>query len=141
MIGDDEQAAAHCGVNVAKTKLTLFAISSTFMTLVGAIMAPRWTYIDPQIAFNPGVSFQVLIMALLGGAGTLLGPLLGVIPLTLLFEVLSARFPNHFSILLGITFLLIVYLVPRGVIGLFDGLRARPGQKTAETRPAAGPAA
>ena len=54
-------------------------------------MAPRWTYIDPAIAFNPMISFQVVIMALLGGAGTLLGPLLGVVPLVLLFEVLSRQ--------------------------------------------------
>ena len=78
-----------------RAKLTLFAISAVFMTLAGAIMAPRWTYIDPAIAFNPMISFQVVIMALLGGAHRLFGPLLGVIPLVLLFEFLSARFPNH----------------------------------------------
>ncbi len=65
------------------------------MTLIGAIMAPRWTYIDPAIAFNPMISFQVLIMALLGGAHRLCGPVLGVVPLALLFELLSAHFPNH----------------------------------------------
>ena len=79
------------------------------MTLTGAVMAPRWTYIDPAIAFNPMISFQVVIMALLGGAGALFGPLLGVIPLVLLFEVLSANFPNYFSILLGVVFMVIVY--------------------------------
>jgi len=47
------------------------------MTVTGAIMAPRWTYIDPAIAFNPMISFEVVIMALFGGAGTLFGPLLG----------------------------------------------------------------
>ena len=55
-------------------KVTLFAISAVFMTLVGAIMAPRWTYIEPSIAFNPTISFQVVIMALLGGAHRLWGP-------------------------------------------------------------------
>ena len=49
----------------------------TIMTLTGAIMAPRWTYIDPAIAFNPMLSFQVVIMALLGGAGALFGPVAG----------------------------------------------------------------
>ena len=83
-------------------------------------MAPRWTYIDPAIAFNPMLSFQVVIMALLGGAGALLGPLLGVIPLVLLFEVLSANFPNYFSILLGLVFIVIVYALPNGVVGLIQ---------------------
>src|SRR5262249_6715975 len=101
-----------------RAKLAMFAISALFMTITGAIMAPRWTYIDPSIAFSPMLSFEVVIMALLGGAGALFGPLLGAVPLVLLFEVLTANFPNHFSILLGAVFVLIVYALPRGVIGL-----------------------
>lgn len=120
IVGDDEVVARHCGIDTARAKLLLFAISAAFMTLAGAIMAPRWTYIDPSIAFNPLISFQALIMALLGGAGRLWGPLLGVLPLTLLFEVLGANFPNAFSILLGLVFMLIVYAVPDGVAGWLD---------------------
>lgn len=116
VIGEDETVARHLGINTTNAKLLLFLISAGFMTLAGAVMAPRWTYIDPAIAFNPNVSFQVLIMALLGGAAHLLGPLAGVIPLTLLFEFLSAKFPNHFSLLLGIAFLVIVYLLPNGLL-------------------------
>lgn len=116
VIGDDEQVARHLGIDTARVKLLLFSISAGFITLTGAVMAPRWTYLDPAIAFNPTISFQVLIMALLGGAGRLFGPLAGVVPLVLLFEVLSARFPNHFPILLGVVFLAIVYLVPQGVL-------------------------
>lgn len=125
IIGDDETVAHHVGIDITIVKVALFALSAVFMTLAGAIMAPRWTYIDPAIAFNPMVSFQVLIMALLGGAGRLYGPLLGVIPLTLLFEFLIARFPNHFSIILGLVFLVIVYLVPNGVAGLTARRAAR----------------
>ena len=117
VIGEDETVARHAGIDTTRAKLTLFAISAVFMTVVGAVMAPRWTYIDPAIAFNPMLSFQVVIMALLGGAGTLLGPILGVVPLVFLFEVLSANFPNSFSILLGIVFMVIVYLLPQGVVG------------------------
>ncbi|WP_397473852.1 branched-chain amino acid ABC transporter permease [Pusillimonas sp.] len=116
VIGEDELVARHLGMNTTRAKVMLFVISATFMTLVGAVMSPRWTYIDPGIVFNPTVSFQVLIMALLGGVGHILGPLAGVIPLTALFEVLSAKFPNHFSILLGAAFLIIVYLVPNGIV-------------------------
>ncbi|XBP72696.1 branched-chain amino acid ABC transporter permease (plasmid) [Polaromonas hydrogenivorans] len=116
VIGEDETVARHLGINTTAAKVLLFTISSVFMTLVGAVMSPRWTYIDPAIVFNANLSFQVLIMSLLGGAGHLLGPLAGVIPLTALFEFLSARFPNHFSVLLGVTFLVIVYLVPNGVV-------------------------
>ncbi len=134
VIGNDEMVAKHAGINITGAKLTLFAISAVFMTLTGAVMAPRWTYIDPAIAFSPMLSFQVVIMALLGGAGSLYGPLLGVIPLVLLFEVLSANFPNHFSILLGLVFVVIVYFVPQGVVGF---IKARWPQGKARARPVA----
>jgi branched-chain amino acid transport system permease protein len=125
IIGEDETVAAHCGINTTITKVALFAITATLMTITGAIMAPRWTYIEPSIAFNAMISFQVLIMALLGGAHRLWGPALGAVPLVLLFELLSARFPNTFMIILGCIFLLIVYMLPRGIAGLLESLPAR----------------
>jgi branched-chain amino acid transport system permease protein len=120
VIGQDETVARHCGIDTTRAKLVLFAVSAGFMTVTGAVMAPRWTYIDPAIAFNPVLSFEVVIMALFGGAGTLFGPLLGAVPLVLLFEVLIATFPNYFSIVLGAVFVLIVYGLPNGVIGFLQ---------------------
>ena len=133
VIGEDETVAKHCGIDTTFAKVALFTISATVMTLVGAIMAPRWTYIEPSIAFNSMISFQVLIMALLGGAHRLWGPVLGAVPLTLLFELLSARFPNTFTIILGCIFLLIVYMLPRGVAGLFEKLAADAGRQNHAT--------
>ncbi|MBK8007939.1 MAG: branched-chain amino acid ABC transporter permease [Rhizobiales bacterium] len=132
VIGDDEAVARHVGINTTMAKVVLFAFSASFMTLAGAIMAPRWTYIDPAIAFNPVVSFQVLIMALLGGVHRLYGPIFGVIPLVMLFEILLAKFPNHFSILVGIAFLLIVYAIPRGIVGLIEGAQLSLSRKGAK---------
>jgi len=125
VIGQDEAVARHCGIDTTRAKLVLFVISAAFMTVTGAVMAPRWTYIDPAIAFNPVLSFEVVIMALFGGAGTLFGPLLGAVPLVLLFEVLIATFPNYFSIVLGAVFVLIVYALPNGVIGFLQARFAR----------------
>jgi branched-chain amino acid transport system permease protein len=132
VIGNDEVVARHAGIDTTQVKLAMFAISALFMTVTGAIMAPRWTYIDPAIAFSPMLSFEVVIMALLGGAATLFGPVLGAVTLALMFEVLTAKFPNHFSILLGVVFVLIVYVLPRGVIGLFP---ARPHNTTMAAAP------
>ena len=64
-------------------------------------------------------------MALLGGTGRLWAPLLGVIPFTILFDRISASFPNHTSLLIGVAFMAIVYFLPRGVMGLIDDFRAR----------------
>ena len=125
IIGEDETVAQHCGINVTIAKVALFTVSAVFMTLVGAVMAPRWTYIEPSIAFNATISFQVVIMALLGGAHRLWGPALGAIPLTLLFEFLSARFPSSSTLMMGVVFLLIVYALPNGVVGVWESVRGR----------------
>ena len=126
VIGEDETVAKHVGIDTTSTKVLLFMMSASFMTLAGAIVAPRWTYLDPSIAFSATVSFQTLIMALLGGAGALFGPILGAVPLVLLFEYLSGNFPNHYPILLGLVFILIVYLLPNGLVGALSQFRRRP---------------
>lgn len=133
VIGEDETVARHVGIDVTRAKLVLFVVSSAFITLAGAVMAPRWTYIDPAISFNAVISFQVVIMALLGGASSLFGPVAGAIPLALLFELLSAQFPNHFSILLGLAFMVIVYFVPNGVSAWMAAWFDR--RRTKEDRP------
>ena len=137
VIGNDETVARHVAINTTAAKLVLFAVSAAFMSAAGAIMAPRYTYIDPALAFDPMLSFQVVIMALLGGTGRLYGPLLGVVPLAVLLETIAVNFPNHFNIVLGVVFIVIVYFLPNGVLGLADrwrggGLRALLPTRTAE---------
>jgi len=133
IIGNDETVARHVGIDVARAKVILFVISGAFIGITGAILAPRFAYVEPPSAFNPVISFQVVIMALLGGTGRLWAPLLGVIPFTILFDRISASFPNHTSLLIGVTFMAIVYFLPRGVMGLFEDIRARKDK----TRPVA----
>jgi branched-chain amino acid transport system permease protein len=122
IIGNDEVVAVHCGINTARAKVVLFIISSTFASIAGALVAPRWGYVEPVVAFNPFVSFQVVIMALLGGTHRLWGPLLGVIPFVLLWELISIEFPNQTTLLLGVCFLLIVYVIPDGITGLLEDI-------------------
>ena len=94
IIGNDEVVAVHCGINTARAKVVLFVISSTFASIAGALVAPRWGYVEPVVAFSPFVSFQVVIMALLGGTHRLWGPLLGVIPFVLVWELIAIDFPD-----------------------------------------------
>ncbi|MBE7637478.1 branched-chain amino acid ABC transporter permease [Sneathiella sp. P13V-1] len=136
VIGDDEMVAKHSGIHITNIKLILFALSASIMTLIGAVQAPRWVYVEPSIVFNPVVSFLTVIMALFGGSNRLFGPVFGVIPLFLLFEWLSANFPNHYSIILGILFIGIVFVLPRGVLAFFEEnyakISSRIGRNTAE---------
>jgi branched-chain amino acid transport system permease protein len=128
IIGNDEVVAVHSGINTARAKVVLFVISSAFAAVTGAIVSPRWSYVEPTIAFNPFLSFQVVIMALLGGVHRLWGPLVGVIPFTLLWELISREFPAQTTLVLGFAFLLIVYFIPHGVVGLIEQAVRNPGQ-------------
>lgn len=128
-IGDDEVVAAHSGIHLARTKLIAFTLSATLITLVGAVASPRWVYVEPLIVFNPTVSFLTVIMALLGGANRLWGPLVGAIPLFLLFEWLSVNFPDTYPIFLGLLFIAVVFVLPNGVLAGLDELRARLGRR------------
>jgi branched-chain amino acid transport system permease protein len=122
IIGNDEVVAVHSGINTARAKMILFVISSTFASITGALVAPRWSYVEPTLAFSPFLSFQVVIMALLGGVHRLWGPLVGVIPFTIVWEIISSKFPGHTTLFLGVAFLLIVYLIPHGFVGLVEDL-------------------
>jgi branched-chain amino acid transport system permease protein len=118
IIGNDEKVAAHSGINTALVKVLLFMVSGSIAAVTGALLAPRWTYIEPTIAFSPMLSFLVVIMALIGGAHRLWGPVLGVVPFALVWDLITAKFPNQTALMLGIAFLLIVYAIPHGFIGL-----------------------
>ncbi len=131
IIGDDEEVARHVGINTALSKVALFIVSGATAAVVGAIIAPRYVYIEPSTAFTPMLSFQVVIMALLGGTGRLWGPLVGVIPFTFLWEAISRYFPNQTTLLLGLSFLVIVYLLPGGFVGLYDRVKTRASRNAA----------
>ena len=123
-IGADEERAETLGVATTRVKIGVFALSAAFMGAIGGAMAPRWTYIDPQV-FNPLVSFQTVIMALLGGPLTVAGPILGAAFLGLLSEILLVKFRYLYMLSLGLVLIVVVLALPRGLAGL---LRARrPG--------------
>lgn len=118
IIGNSEVVAAHSGINTALTKIILFMVSGSIAAITGAILAPRWTYIEPTMAFSPMLSFLVVITALIGGAHRLWGPILGVVPFVLAWDLITAKFPNQTALMLGVAFLLIVYAIPHGFVGL-----------------------
>jgi branched-chain amino acid transport system permease protein len=124
-IGQEEEAAAHTGVNVTMVKVTTFAISAFFMGAAGAIMATRWTYIDPKIAFNPLLSFMPVVMAIFGGMGQLYGPVIGAAILTYLEQFLITRFPYYYMLIFGIIMLVVILYLPEGLVGLIQKLWQR----------------
>jgi branched-chain amino acid transport system permease protein len=121
-IGECEEAAAHTGVNVTALKITTFAVSAFFMGAAGAVMATRWTYIDPRIAFNPILSFLPVLMAIFGGMGQLYGPVIGAVIFTYLEEFLITRFPYYYMLIFGIIMVVAIVYLSDGLVGLTQKL-------------------
>ena len=117
-IGKEEDAAAHTGVNVVGVKVTTFAVSAFFMGSAGAVMATKWTYIDPGIAFNPFYSFMPVLMAIFGGMGQLFGPVIGATLFTYFEEFLITRIPELYMLFFGIVMVIAILYLPDGVVGL-----------------------
>jgi len=119
-IKEDEEAAESLGIHTSLFKWLAFGVSAFFPGLVGSVMALRWTYIDPYTVFNPIVSFQIIVIAFLGGITEVKGPILGAILLTLVSEVLWAKYPYYYMIMLGTLLIILVYFIPNGIL---DGLK------------------
>jgi len=122
-IGEDEEAAAHTGINVTALKTIIFAVSAIFIGAAGSIMATRWTYIDPYIAFDPLFSFLPVLMAIFGGMGQFYGPIIGAAIFAYLEELLLTRFPYYYMLTFGIILVVAILYLPSGLVGLVEKWR------------------
>jgi branched-chain amino acid transport system permease protein len=122
-IGENEEASVHMGIDVTILKTVTFAVSAFFMGATGGIMATRWTYIDPKIAFDPLFSFMPVLMAIFGGVGQLYGPLLGATILALLEELLTTKFPYYYMLLFGSILIIVILFLPGGLAGIIEKWR------------------
>jgi branched-chain amino acid transport system permease protein len=130
-VRDNEDAARAVGVNPTRSKLLACVLSALFMGAAGAFYVQVFQYIDPAIAFGPSISVEALVGAIVGGLGTLWGPLLGALALHTLAELtrnLFGQLPGLNMVIYGVLLVLMVVFVPRGLAGLgrhFWGLKNR----------------
>lgn len=117
-IGADEQRAQTLGVPTRWVKTLGFALTAAFAGAVGAAMSVRWTYIDPVTVFNPFIGFQTVLIALIGGAATLWGPVLAAVVFSLLAETLRLQLPQLYMMTLGLLLVLCVLYLPGGLASL-----------------------
>lgn len=117
-IGADEQRAQTLGVPTRTVKTLGFALTAAFAGAVGATMAVRWTYIDPVSVFNPFIGFQTVLIALIGGAATLWGPLVAAVLFSVLAETLRLQLPQAYMMALGALLILSVLYLPNGLASL-----------------------
>jgi branched-chain amino acid transport system permease protein len=129
---DNEPLATAAGIDVLRVRLFAFACSGAFAGLAGACYAHYLTFIDPGV-FGFSFSESLLIMVILGGSGTLWGPVAGALVFTALPEALRMA-PEVRSLLYGILLLAIVLFMPRGLAAWFGrplaSTRADDGRPT-----------
>ena len=116
-IHEAEHAAELSGVDTLSAKIKAYIISAFFLGVIGGIEAYWLTYITPHMVFDVLITIQMVVMSLLGGIGTVLGPVVGASFLTFIYEVLHRDFPYTYAIIVGFIVVVVVLLMPRGIVG------------------------
>jgi branched-chain amino acid transport system permease protein len=121
-IREDEDAAAAMGINTALYKTAAFALSAAFAGLAGGVFAYWITFIDPEGVFKVSTTILMIIMAVFGGMGTVVGPLLGALVLASVSELLSTQLVSLAELFNGAIVILVVLFMPKGLV---DVIRKR----------------
>jgi branched-chain amino acid transport system permease protein len=125
-VRENEEAARALGVNAFEIKLKAIALSGAMAGLAGAFYTQYFLYLDPTIAYGPAVSVEALLVPIIGGTGTLFGPLLGSAVLHTISELtqhLAAGAPGINLVIYGALMVLMVLFLPNGLWGLVARIR------------------
>ena len=123
-VRDDEQAAQVTGVNTFKYKIYALVISSFLAGLAGGVYAfLRLSFHNITAVFSPIWTFEPLMAAVIGGAGTLMGPIIGSVFLVVLSEIFALTLGEAHLIIFGLLFILVVMYFPYGLVGSVDQIR------------------
>lgn len=132
-VRENEEAARALGVNAFRTKLKAIALSGAMAGAAGAFYTQYFLYLDPHIAYGPAVSVEALLVPIVGGLGTVFGPLIGAAALHAVAETTGAlvgEIPGANLILYGVLLILIIRFLPNGLVGLgrVSARRLLPGR-------------
>jgi branched-chain amino acid transport system permease protein len=108
---------------IAIYKALAFAIAAFFSALAGGIHAYWITFLDPESAFDISLNVRMIIMAVFGGPGTVLGPIVGALSLSAISELLSSEVTNIAGLFFGVVVVAAVVLMPRGLADAVRGVR------------------
>jgi branched-chain amino acid transport system permease protein len=122
-IRENEEGAAVMGVNTTLYKVLAFALSGIFSALAGGIHAYWITFLDPNSAFDISLNVKMIIMAVFGGPGTVLGPIVGALSLSAISEFLSSEVTSIAGLFFGVVIVAAVVLMPRGLADMLRRLR------------------
>jgi len=115
-IHQDEDAAASMGINTTRAKVSAFTLSGLLTGLAGSVYTFQLVTVYPERMFDVEITVLMVIMVVIGGSGTILGPLLGAVALQFLSEWLRQSFTEVHTLILGAIIVVVVILVPEGVV-------------------------
>lgn len=130
-IREDEETAESIGVNTTTYKLAALAISATLTAIAGAFFANYFLFVDPTIVLPLALSVEIVLMAIVGGLGTVAGPVLGAVLLKLSSELFRNEFAQANLLIYGALLILIILFMPGGLMGGIERL-ARLRKRTAQ---------
>ena len=119
-VRENEDAAKALGVNAIGVKLTAMTISGATTAAAGCFYAQYFLFVDSGIAYGTWISIQALLTAIIGGVGTVFGPLLGALVVKSLGEgakLFAGDAPGLDLIIYGVVLVLVIWIMPRGLIG------------------------
>ena len=116
-IREDEDTALSVGVNTARVKLWSLLLSAAVSALGGALYASLFLFIVPDQVLGVELSVEIAILPMLGGAGTLLGPVVGSIVLESAAEIFKNVFKEAHLLIYGVLVVVVVLFLPEGIVG------------------------
>ena len=116
-IREDEDTAMSVGINTARYKLLVLLISAAITAVGGALYASLFLFIVPDQVISMEISIEIAIVAMLGGAGTLFGPVIGSIVLETASEIFKNVFKEAHLLIYGVLVVLVVLFLPEGIVG------------------------
>ena len=120
-IHENEHAARQVGINTLRIKMTAYAISAFFIGVLGSLDATRLGYFKPGDVFDVHITIKMVIMSLLGGMGTVAGPVVGATFLQVIEDFLGAQFVNLYLVIVGAVIVVVIMFMPRGIAGSLIG--------------------
>lgn len=118
-IRDNEDAAEASGIFAPRCKIAAWAISAFITGVTGGVFAYWFSFIEPATVFDIMIAVKAFVMMMLGGAGTVLGPVIGAFLIEVISETVWGQFLTLHMLILGIIMVGVVILIPRGMLNLF----------------------
>jgi branched-chain amino acid transport system permease protein len=119
-VREDQEAAQATGVHVLRHKLLALGLSALFMGFAGALYAFKNIAYYPEAPFSPNFTFEALMIAYIGGVGTVAGPVVGAIFFVTVRTLLAANLTDVHQVIFGVLFILVVLILPGGLMDIWE---------------------